>query len=112
MTNDGGATGDQSVETEAERQNAALAEAKSRWVDGRPTLAATADRLEDLRAAVVDAAAVSGGLWLSYLFVLFYLLIAAGGVTLVLALIRPKNKAAVAEGRHGSRGRGASCRDV
>jgi hypothetical protein len=30
---------------------------------------------------VVDAAGVSGGLWLSYLFVLLYLAIAAGGVT-------------------------------
>jgi uncharacterized protein YjbI with pentapeptide repeats len=34
-----------------------------------------------LRDAVVDAASVSSGLWLSYLFVFFYLAIAAGGVT-------------------------------
>jgi hypothetical protein len=34
-----------------------------------------------LRTAVVDAASVSAGLWLSYLFALFYLLIAAGAVT-------------------------------
>jgi hypothetical protein len=33
------------------------------------------------RTAVVDAASVSAGLWLSYLFALFYLLIAAGAVT-------------------------------
>jgi hypothetical protein len=34
-----------------------------------------------LRDAVVDAGSVGGGLWLSYLFVFFYLAIAAGGVT-------------------------------
>ena len=44
-------------------------------------LAAKADDLEAIRSAVVDAAGVSAGLWLSYLLVLFYLLIAAGGVT-------------------------------
>jgi hypothetical protein len=54
MADEGEPTGDQPAETEAERQNAALAAAKSRWIDVRPTLAATADRLEDLRAAVVD----------------------------------------------------------
>ena len=46
-----------------------------------PALAAKADDLEALRAAVIDAAGVSFGLWVSYLFVLFYLLVAAGGVT-------------------------------
>jgi hypothetical protein len=30
---------------------------------------------------MVDAATVGGGLWLSYLFVFFYLAIATGGVT-------------------------------
>jgi hypothetical protein len=44
-------------------------------------LAAKAHDLEAIRDAVVDAAAVSAGLWLSYLFVLFYLLVAAGAVT-------------------------------
>lgn len=34
-----------------------------------------------MRSAVVDAAAVSGTYWLSYLFALFYLLVAAGSVT-------------------------------
>ena len=33
------------------------------------------DYLEAIRSAVVDAAGVSVGLWLSYLFVLFYLLV-------------------------------------
>jgi hypothetical protein len=37
--------------------------------------------LQALRDAVVDAASVGGGLWLSYLLVFFYLAIAAGGVS-------------------------------
>jgi hypothetical protein len=37
--------------------------------------------LDALRKTVEDAAAVSAGFWLSYLFVLFYIGIAAGGVT-------------------------------
>jgi hypothetical protein len=36
-----------------------------------PPIAAKADDLEAIRKAVDDAASVSGGLWLSYLFVLF-----------------------------------------
>jgi hypothetical protein len=43
-----------------------------------------ADKARDLQAlrdAVVDAATVGTGLWLSYLFVLFYFAIAAGAVT-------------------------------
>src|SRR5215469_2168834 len=43
--------------------------------------AAKARDLETLRDAVIDAASVGGGLWLSYLFVLLYLLIAVGSVT-------------------------------
>jgi uncharacterized protein YjbI with pentapeptide repeats len=43
--------------------------------------AAKARDLEELRKAVVDAAGVSAGLWISYLFVFFYLAIATGGVT-------------------------------
>lgn len=46
-----------------------------------PAIAAKADDLNEIKKAVEDAAAVSGGLWLSYLFVLFYLAIAAGAVT-------------------------------
>jgi hypothetical protein len=46
-----------------------------------PTLAAKVDDLEAIRAAVVDASGISTGLWLSYVFVLFYLLVAVGGVT-------------------------------
>ncbi len=44
-------------------------------------LADTAKDLVSLRTAVVDAAVSGGTLWLSYLFVLFYLFIAAAAVT-------------------------------
>lgn len=43
--------------------------------------AARAKDLGALRDAVVDAAGVGAGLWISYLFVLFYFAIAAGAVT-------------------------------
>ncbi len=43
--------------------------------------AGKAHDLEALREAVVDAASVSAGLWLSYLFLFFYLFIAAAAVT-------------------------------
>ena len=46
-----------------------------------PPIAAKADDLEAIKKAVDDAAAVGGGLWLSYLFVLFYFAVAAGAVT-------------------------------
>jgi uncharacterized protein YjbI with pentapeptide repeats len=44
-------------------------------------VAAHADNLDGTLKSVDDAATVSGGLWLSYLFVLFYIAIAAGAVT-------------------------------
>jgi uncharacterized protein YjbI with pentapeptide repeats len=44
-------------------------------------LAAKAKDLESIRDAMVSASGVNAGLWLSYLFVLFYLLVAVGGVT-------------------------------
>jgi uncharacterized protein YjbI with pentapeptide repeats len=54
----------------------------------QPKLAPTAKKfagkardLESLRDAVVDAASVGAGLWLSYLFLFFYLFIAAAAVT-------------------------------
>ena len=46
-----------------------------------PAIAAKADDLEEIKKAVEDAASVSGGLWLSYLFVLSYIPIAAVAVT-------------------------------
>lgn len=42
---------------------------------------AATDDLETARKAIEDTAAIGGGLWLSYLFVLFYVGIAAGAVT-------------------------------
>jgi uncharacterized protein YjbI with pentapeptide repeats len=39
------------------------------------------EELDAIKKAVDDAASVGGGLWLSYLFVLFYLAVAAGAVT-------------------------------
>jgi uncharacterized protein YjbI with pentapeptide repeats len=46
-----------------------------------PGLAAKAAGLDAIRSALVDAASATAGIWLSYLFALFYLLIAAAGVT-------------------------------
>jgi hypothetical protein len=46
------------------------------------------DDLETARKAVEDTAAIGGGLWLSYLFVLFYLGIAAFAVTHADLLLR------------------------
>src|SRR3984893_4850245 len=49
-----------------------------------PAAKAFADKAKDLEAlrnAVIDAASVGAGLWLSYLFVLLYFAIAAGSVT-------------------------------
>src|SRR5690242_137353 len=43
--------------------------------------AGKAKDLQALRDAVVDAATISGSLWISYLFAFFYVGIAAGGVT-------------------------------
>jgi uncharacterized protein YjbI with pentapeptide repeats len=46
-----------------------------------PEIARKADDLEAIKQAVDDAASVSGALWFSYLFVVFYLAVAAGAVT-------------------------------
>ena len=46
-----------------------------------PEIAKKADDLEAIKKAVEDAASVSGALLFSYLFVLFYLAVAAGAVT-------------------------------
>jgi hypothetical protein len=50
-------------------------------VSDLPSIAAKDEEFEAIKKTVEDAAAVSGGLWLSYLFVLFYLAVAAGAVT-------------------------------
>jgi hypothetical protein len=47
----------------------------------KPPLADQARDLKALRDVVIDAAAISAGLWFSYIFVLLYLLIAVAGVT-------------------------------
>jgi uncharacterized protein YjbI with pentapeptide repeats len=46
-----------------------------------PDIAAKADDLFEIKKAVEDAASVSGGLWLSYLFVVSYVAFTAGAVT-------------------------------
>src|SRR5271169_1788333 len=48
---------------------------------GRKDVADKTKDLEASRNALVETAGVGGGLWLSYIFVLFYLFIAAAGVT-------------------------------
>lgn len=59
-------------------------------VDAKAQAEKRAKRVEAARKAVEDAASVSGALWLSYVFVLLYLAIAAGSVThLDLLLERP-----------------------
>ena len=55
--------------------------AKEAQASPAATEMAATDDLETARKAVEDTAAIGGGLWLSYLFVLFYLGIAAGAVT-------------------------------
>ena len=57
-----------------------VARALRRRVTSLP-LAAKANDLEALKKTVEDATSISGGLWLSYLLALFYIVIAAGAVT-------------------------------
>jgi len=52
-----------------------------------PPIASEADDLKAIKKAVEDASAVSGTLWISYLFVLFYLALAAWAVTQVDLLV-------------------------
>jgi uncharacterized protein YjbI with pentapeptide repeats len=64
----------------------ATARSEAAPIDVWPTpavspVAAKSDELDAIKKAVDDAASVGGGLWLSYLFVLFYLAVAAGAVT-------------------------------
>jgi hypothetical protein len=73
------------AERRAERQTAPTPPAP-----GLPAIAAEADDLDEIKKSVEDAASISGGLWLSYLFVLSYIAIAAGAVTHEdLLLVRP-----------------------
>jgi uncharacterized protein YjbI with pentapeptide repeats len=63
------------------RARAARAEKPAAPADPGETFAKEAHDLDAVRKTVEDAAAVSAGFWLSYLFVLFYIGIAAGAVT-------------------------------
>jgi hypothetical protein len=75
----------------AEEHSLAAAEPGEQTVGSAlPAIADKADDLTEIKKAVEDAASVSGGLWLSYLFVLSYIAIAAAAVTHEdLLLIRP-----------------------
>ena len=67
----------------AEPASASKAEA-ARDEPGKPAETELADKAVDLEAllqVVADAAKVGSALWLSYLFLLFFLLVAAAGVT-------------------------------
>jgi uncharacterized protein YjbI with pentapeptide repeats len=66
------------------QKNAVEDTADPAGTSGRAPLVAKANELDDLEAlkkAVEDAASVGGGLWFSYIFVLFYIAVAAGAVT-------------------------------
>jgi hypothetical protein len=52
-----------------------------------PPIAEKAEDLEAIKKTVEDAASVGTGLWLSYLFVMFYIAVAAGAVTHVDLLL-------------------------
>jgi hypothetical protein len=68
-----------------ERRRRAVAAAQRRLqrrsASNLPPIAEDAYDLRVIKQAVDDAASVSGALWLSYLFVLFYLAVATGAVT-------------------------------
>ena len=51
-----------------------------RFTEPLPPIAAEANDLKAIKKAVEDAASVGAPLWLSYLFLLFYIAIAASGV--------------------------------
>ena len=63
------------------RARSARAEKPAAPPDPAEKFGKEAHDLDALRKTVEDAAAVSAGFWLSYLFVLFYIAIAAGAVT-------------------------------
>ncbi len=63
------------------RIRAARAETPAAAPDPVKKFIEKADDLDAARQSVEDAAGLSGGLWLSYLFTLFYIAVAAGAVT-------------------------------
>lgn len=74
------------------RVRAARAEEPAGRPDPIEPFAKKADDLDAARKSVEDAASISGGLWLSYLFTLFYIGIAAGAVTHVDLLLENRVK--------------------
>jgi uncharacterized protein YjbI with pentapeptide repeats len=79
MLNTGHAMANESEPRTRERPEAPVAAPQN--LPAATGFVAKARDLDALRIAVVDAASVGAGLWFSYLFVLLYLLIAAGSVT-------------------------------
>jgi uncharacterized protein YjbI with pentapeptide repeats len=71
------------VETNGDENHspAVVAKSEEEKSSAPSSIAGEAKDLNAVRKSVEDAAAVSGGLWLSYLFALFYIAIAAGAVT-------------------------------
>jgi hypothetical protein len=76
-----------SMADEADRDGTG-AESGAAPPNGSLSFAKKARDLEVLRSTVIEAASVGAGLWLSYLFVLFYLAIAVGSVTHRKPLVR------------------------
>jgi Pentapeptide repeats (8 copies) len=82
----GGPTADSggAVPTESRVESAPPVEAQTSGAGAppsEPSKPAKYEELDAIKKAVDDAASVGGGLWLSYLFVLFYLAVATGAVT-------------------------------
>src|SRR5215469_11967234 len=69
------------IEAKTDATGGATAAAQTQTPTTAAAFEAKAKDLQALRDAVIDAASVGAGLWLSYLFVLFYLAIAVGSVT-------------------------------
>jgi Bacterial protein of unknown function (DUF899) len=73
---------------EADRDGTGAESGAAAPPNGSLSFAKKARDLEVLRSTVIEAASVGAGLWLSYLFVLFYLAIAVGSVTHRKSLVR------------------------
>lgn len=60
---------------------------RTRTPPKKPDIAKKAHDLEAIKKALEDATSVGAGFWLSYLFLMFYIAIAAGAVTHVDLLL-------------------------
>jgi hypothetical protein len=76
-----GDTGCDDMGTDRAEEHSLAAEGPGEQSSAVRAIADKADDLLEIKKAVEDAASVSGGLWLSYLFVLSYIAIATGAVT-------------------------------